>query len=135
MNESGCDATPFDTALLEGDALDTARYDRAFQELTGTPDWLRADLEISRVEARRRDIRRIASTVFCSSDVDPSVVSFAKYRTAAFWGMAEEQVDVLVTARLLEKAASLMADLRPCEDELGPVTVLPAPARRPPRPG
>ncbi|MEP6559847.1 MAG: hypothetical protein ABJD68_02075 [Nakamurella sp.] len=61
-------------------------------------------------QGARRDIRRIASTLFCSSAVDPSLVTFAKQRTAQHWGMTEDQVDVQITARLLGKTARLMAD-------------------------
>ena len=63
-------------------------------------------------EGLRRDVRRIASTLFCSADIDPSIVSFAKNRTAQHWGLPERDVDAMVTARLLEKTASLIRDLR-----------------------
>lgn len=63
-------------------------------------------------EGLRRDIRRIASTVFCGPGIDPSIVSFAMHRTALHWGLSEDEVDLLVTARLLRKSASLMTDLR-----------------------
>ena len=62
-------------------------------------------------EGLRRDIRAIASTVFCGTGIDPSVVSFAKRRASLHWGLTEEEVDVLVSARLLRTSAKLMTDL------------------------
>ena len=85
-------------------------YNEAFRTISSTPAmrWLeRAEPR----EGQRRDIRRIASTLFCTDGLDPSIVTFAKHRTALHWGLDEEAVDVLVSARLLQKTASLMADL------------------------
>lgn len=85
--------------------------DDAFQAISATPAmrWLeRAEVR----ENRRRDIGRIASALFCMDGVDPTLVTFAKYRTALHWDLTEEAVDIMVAARLLEKTASLMADLR-----------------------
>lgn len=65
-----------------------------------------------RGEGQRRDVRRIASTLFCSAEIDPSIVNFAKRRAAVFWGLTEEEVDVRVTRRLLQKTASLIVDLQ-----------------------
>lgn len=90
--------------------MDQHDYNEAFHTISSTPAmrWLeRAEPR----EGRRRDIRRIASTLFCTEALDPSIVTFAKHRTALHWGLAEDAVDILVTARLLEKAASLIADL------------------------
>jgi len=89
---------------------DQPRIDAAFLTIVRTPELHGVDLDVD-VEEQRRDIRRIASTVFCSSDIDPSIVSFAVRRTAAHWGMDPEAIDVLVSARLLEKAARLMAEM------------------------
>ncbi len=86
-------------------------YDEAFQTISSVPAmrWLeRAEVR----EGRRRDIRRIASTLFCVEGIDPTLITFAKYRTALHWDLAEETMDVMVAARLLEKTASLMADLQ-----------------------
>jgi len=75
--------------------------------------WTAADLaHPGRSEGQRRDVRRIASTLFCSAEIDPSIVTFAKRRTATFWGLTEEEVDVRVTRRLLQKTASLIVDLQ-----------------------
>jgi hypothetical protein len=86
-------------------------FDDAFRAISTTPAmrWLeRAEVR----EARRRDIGRIASALFCMDAIDPTLVTFAKYRTAVHWDLGEEAVDIMVTARLLEKTASLMADLQ-----------------------
>lgn len=63
-------------------------------------------------ELQRRDIARIASTLFCSNSIDPSIVSFAKHRTAAHWGLDEDHLDLLIAVRLLDEAARLIVDLR-----------------------
>lgn len=71
-----------------------------------------------------RSIARIASTLFCSNGIDPSIVSFAKSRTATHWGLAEDQVDVLVAVHLLTCAARLITDLTEFDHEVpatGPV--------------
>ena len=65
--------------------------------------------------ADREGTRRVTSP-HCQQPVlqrglDPSIVSFAKCRTAAHWGLDEDRVDVLVANRLLQKAARLMLDL------------------------
>ena len=86
-------------------------FNEAFETISSTPAmrWLeRAEAR----EGRRRDIRRIASTLFCIDGIDPTLISFAKYRTALHWDLTEEVVDVMVAARLLEKTVSLMADLQ-----------------------
>jgi hypothetical protein len=106
--------------------MDQLGYDTAFLRIVGAPDLRSVGLAVDR-EGLRRDVRRIASTVFCSSDIDPSIVSFAKIRTALHWGLDEDDVDALVTARLLAKTASLMADLRSLGvDEEHPEAVAPA---------
>lgn len=63
-------------------------------------------------ETRRMDVIRIASTLFCTEGIDPSVVTFAKRRIADHWDLDEDQLDVLIAIRLLDKAARLIADLR-----------------------
>jgi hypothetical protein len=79
---------------------------------SGSPGRVKViDVATTEHEGQCRDVRRIASTLFCSADIDPSIVTFAKYRTAMFWGLTEEEVDVRVTGRILQKAASLMTDL------------------------
>ena len=86
-------------------------YNEVFQTISTTPAmrWLeRAETR----EGRRLDVRRIASALFCTEGIDPSLVTFAKYRTALHWDLDEEAVDVMVTKRLLEKTASLTADLQ-----------------------
>lgn len=94
---------------------DQRRIDAAFLTIVRTPELHGVDLAVD-VEEQRRDIRRIASTIFCSSDIDPSIVSFAICRTAAHWGMDPGTLDVLVGARLLEKAARLMAEMHQFAD-------------------
>ena len=84
--------------------------DATFARMVAHPS-LRSVAGATRRESRRRDITRIASTLFCSTGIDPSIVSFAKDRAAAFWGLDEEQIDVLVATRLLGKMSRLMLDL------------------------
>jgi hypothetical protein len=84
--------------------------DRAFELIIAEPN-LRTVVDAADRESRRRDVSRIASTLFCSTRIDPSIVTFAKHRTAAYWGLDEERVDVLVAQRLLEKTALLIQDL------------------------
>ena len=61
------------------------------------------------------DIQRIASAVFCSNSIDPSIVAFAVRRTAVHWGLAEDEIDVGVSVAVLANAARVMRDLRPVE--------------------
>ncbi len=84
--------------------------------MVSTSDLRAVDVAGNR-EGLRRDVRRIASTLFCSTDIDPSIVTFAIRRAALHWGLTEQEVDVLVTARLLQKTASLIRDLRWLEAE------------------
>jgi hypothetical protein len=92
------------------DPDDQRRIDAAFLTIVRTPELHGVDLAVD-VEERRRDIRRIATTIFCSSDIDPSIVSFAVRRTAEHWGLDPEALDALVGAVLLEKAARLMTEM------------------------
>lgn len=94
------------------DALpgDRDPVNRTFLSIVSNPKFSAIDAVLGHREGARRDIRRIASTLFCSAEVDPSIVTFAKHRTAQHWGLAEDAVDVLITARLLDKAARLMTD-------------------------
>ena len=62
-----------------------------------------------------RDIQRIASAVFCSNRIDPSIVAFAVRRTAKHWGLPEDEIDVAVCVAVLANAARVMRDLRPVE--------------------
>ena len=59
------------------------------------------------------DIQRIASAVFCSSRIEPSIVAFAVRRTAVHWGLPEDEIDVAVSVAVLANAARVMHDLRP----------------------
>ena len=83
--------------------------DRAFAAIISAPELRGVDLGPGNRDARR-DIRRIASTLFCSSAVDASLVTFAKQRTAEYWGVTEDEIDVQVTAGVIAKATRLMAD-------------------------
>jgi hypothetical protein len=94
-----------------GSANDVEYWEDAFQAMISTSD-LRAVDVVGDREGLRRDVRRIASTLFCSTDIDRSIVAFAIRRTATHWGLAEHDVDALVTTRLLQKTASLIRDLR-----------------------
>lgn len=85
--------------------------DAAFLTIVRGPE-LRSTVRALNREALRRDIRRIASTLFCSTDIDPSIVTFAKHRTALHWGLDEDTIDLMIGVRLLQKAACLMADLQ-----------------------
>ena len=91
--------------------MDQLGYDEAFRRISSTPAMRWLERSENR-EGQRRDIQRIASTVFCSVGIDPSIVTFAKIRTATHWGLDEDEVDVLVAARLLQKAASLIVELQ-----------------------
>jgi len=91
-------------------------WDKAFHAMVSTSDLQAVDVAGNR-EGLRRDVRRIASTLFCSTDIDPSIVAFAIRRTALHWRLTEPEVDVLVTARLLQKSASLLRDLQWLEAE------------------
>jgi hypothetical protein len=84
--------------------------DRAFAAIISAPELCGVDVGTGHQEGVRRDIRRIASALFCSSTVDASIVSFAKQRTALQWDLTEDVVDVLISARLLARAARLMSD-------------------------
>lgn len=99
-------------------------YNEAFETISSTPAmrWLeRAEVR----EGRRRDIRRIASTLFCIDGIDPTLITFAKDRTALHWDLSEEAVDIMVAVRLLEKTASLMTDLQWLGERSDDATVLP----------
>ena len=61
------------------------------------------------------DIQRIASAVFCSNSIDPSIVAFAVRRTAKHWGLPDDEIDVAVCVAVLANAARVMRDLRPVE--------------------
>ena len=61
-------------------------------------------------EGARRDIRRIASALMCSTAVDPSLLTFTKQRTAEHWAMTEDEIDLQITVGVMVKAARLMAD-------------------------
>src|SRR4051812_10709037 len=84
---------------------------KAFATISSTPAMRRLERAEVR-EGQRRDIRRIASTLFCLDVIDPTLITFAKYRTALHWDLSEESVDVMVARRLLEKTASLVTDLQ-----------------------
>jgi hypothetical protein len=56
-------------------------WDKAFHAMVSTSDLQAVDVAGNR-EGLRRDVRRIASTLFCSTDIDPSIVTFAVGRTA-----------------------------------------------------
>jgi len=61
------------------------------------------------------DVQRIASAVFCSIGIDPSIVAFAVHRTAVHWGLPEDEIDVAITVALLAKATRVTDELRPPE--------------------
>jgi hypothetical protein len=84
--------------------------DDEFRAIVNTTEMRAVDAAGDR-ERVLRDIRRIASTLFCSR-IDPSIVDFAKNRTAMHWGLDEDAIDVMIAGRLLQKTCGLMADLR-----------------------
>ena len=86
-------------------------YDTRFLAMVAMPEVRLVDVTGTAAESQRRAVRHIASTLFCSADIDPSIVAFAKYRIAAHWGLTEEEVDLRVTRRLLQKTASLITEL------------------------
>ena len=61
------------------------------------------------------DIQRIASAVFCSNSIDPSIVAFAVHRTALHCGLDEDEIDIAITVALLANAARVMDELRPVD--------------------
>ncbi|MGS0685596.1 hypothetical protein ACVBEQ_10685 [Nakamurella sp. GG22] len=89
--------------------MDQAGYDDAFLQLTGTPELTAAAAAVSNREHLRRDVVRVASSLFCADGLDPSVVSFAAVRLAAHWGRNEEEIDLMIAHRLLLTATGLMA--------------------------
>jgi len=91
--------------------MEQTEVDAAFQTIVRRPELHSADVDAD-LEVLRHDIRRIASALFCGVGIDPSIVDFAKRRTALHWGLDEEVVDQMISARLLSKAARLMADLQ-----------------------
>mgnify|MGYP003298961436 CR=1 FL=1 len=54
-----------------------------------------------------------ASAYAALSGLDPSVVSFAAFRLATHWGRDEEEIDVMITDRLLRAVSGLIDELRP----------------------
>jgi len=92
--------------------MEQHEFDAAFLSIVRAPELRSVDTPVDR-EALRRDIRRIASTLFCSAGIDPSLVGFVRRRTALHWNLDEESVDRMITARLLQKAACLITDLQP----------------------
>jgi hypothetical protein len=89
--------------------MDQAGWDDAFDKLTGTPELTAAAAAVSDREYLRRDVRRVASGLFCADGLDPSVVSFATVRLAVYWGRDREEIDLMITQRLLRTAAAMMA--------------------------
>ncbi len=90
--------------------MDQAGYDDAFRQLTGTPELTAAAAAVSKREHLRRDVMRVASSLFCADGLDPSVVSFATVRLAVHWGRGEEEIDMMIADRLLLMATGLMAE-------------------------
>lgn len=58
------------------------------------------------------DIRRLASALFCSPDLDPTVITFVKGRIRDHRGVSERELDAALAARLLGTATSLLNDRR-----------------------
>lgn len=88
-----------------------AADDAMFHRILSEPD-MQSLAGAMVAEHQRLDVGRIASTLMCTDGIDPSIVTFAKQRTAAHWGLAEDQLDVLIATRLIHKATRLMVDLR-----------------------
>ena len=57
-----------------------------------------------------RAVDRVAGSAFCS-DLDPAVVSFARARIAAHFGVAEDVIDTMIATQLLSLAARLTWEL------------------------
>jgi len=88
--------------------------DLEFDAIVAGLEPLRARLP-DRTATREPDIQRIASAVFCSIEIDPSIVAFAVRRAAVHWGEPEDEIDAAVTAALLASAARVMHELRPSD--------------------
>ena len=83
-------------------------YDDVFRQLTGTPELTAAAAAVSAREHLRRDVRRLASSLFCAADLDASVIAFAKERLAAHWGRREDEIDLMIADHLLWTATHVM---------------------------
>lgn len=94
--------------------MEQHEFDAAFLTIVHAPELQAVENLLDR-EVLRQDIRRIASTLFCSSGIDPSLVSFARRRASLHWNLDEETIDLMISARLLQKAARLITDLRPTQ--------------------
>jgi hypothetical protein len=57
-----------------------------------------------------RAVDRVAGAAFCS-DLHPAVVTFTRHRIADHFGVAEDLVDVMITAQLLSLTARLAREL------------------------
>lgn len=91
--------------------LDQAAYDATFREMTASPELTAAVAAVSDREHLRRDVRRVASGLFCADRLDPSVVSFATRRLAMHWGRNEEEIELMITGRLLRSLSGLIDEL------------------------
>ena len=90
---------------------DNAYYDTAFRALVESPE-LTSLSGATEQEQLHRYVRRIAGSVFCGAGIDQSVVNFATSRAAHQWGMDEDDVDVMVSTRLLRTTAALITELQ-----------------------
>lgn len=90
--------------------MDQDGYDDAFRRLTGTPELTAAAAAVSVREQLRRDVQRVASSLFCADRLDPSVVSFATVRLALHWGRDAEEIDLMIADHVLTTATGLMDD-------------------------
>lgn len=90
---------------------DQAYYDDAFRHLIGCLELTAVTAAVSDREHLRRAVRRIAGGLFCAVGIDPSVVSFARSRVAQQWGRDENEIDVMIAARLLRTATALSTEL------------------------
>jgi hypothetical protein len=88
--------------------IDQDGYDDVFRQLTGTPELTAAAAAVSDREHLRRGVHRLASSLFCAQDLDPSVITFAKARLATHWGRDEDEIDLMIADHLLWTSTHVM---------------------------
>lgn len=66
-----------------------------------------AVFEAARQDSINKQARRIASTLFTTPDIHPSIVWFAEQRVAWLWGIDIEDFDARVASALIARCAEL----------------------------
>ena len=100
-----------------------AADDATFAQMVARPN-LRSVAGATHRESRRRDIARIASTLFCGTDIDPSSLRSPSTAPRRSGEWTRSRSTCWSAARLLAKMSRLIADLHAA-------TALPADAELP----